>query len=149
MDEPVAERGVLKTVEAAGDVRVERSLVGLINARDVSLEQAASGPVAASGTVTITNGGCGPVMAGGDVSITNGGCGPVVARGDISIHNGGTQSILAAGGANVGSGAFVGLVASPKITVQEGAKVLVGTPGAFAAGAAVGALVALVLRRRR
>jgi hypothetical protein len=43
----------------------------------------------------------------------------------------------------------VGLVASPKITVQEGAKVLVGTPGAFAAGAAVGALVALVLRRRR
>ena len=133
MDEPVAERGVLKTVEAAGDVRVERALVGLINARDVSLDQAASGPVAASGAVTITNGGCGPI----------------VARGDVSIHNGGTQSILAAGGANVGRGAFVGLVASPKITVQEGAKVLVGTPGAFAAGAAVGALVAMAIRRRR
>ena len=48
MDEPVAERGVLKTVEAAGDVSVERALVGLISPRDVSLEQAAAGPIAAS-----------------------------------------------------------------------------------------------------
>src|SRR3970282_2293500 len=63
MDEPVAERGVLKTVEAAGDVRVERVLVGVISARDVSLDRAASGPVAASGTVTITNGGGGAGVA--------------------------------------------------------------------------------------
>lgn len=149
MDEAMAERGVLKTLEAAGDVSVERSLIGLISARDVRLEQAASGPVAASGTVTIHNGGCGPMMAGGDVSITNGGCGPVLAKGDVSIRNGGTQSMLAVGSATVQSGAFVGLVASPKVTVQEGARVLVGTPGAFAAGAAVGALIALAIRRRR
>jgi hypothetical protein len=88
-------------------------------------------------------------MSGGDVSITNGGCGPVVAKGDVSIRNGGTQSILAAGGATIGEHAFVGLVASPKITIQDGAKVLVGTPLAFAIGAAVGALVTLGARRRR
>jgi hypothetical protein len=40
-------------------------------------------------------------------------------------------------------------VASPKVTVEEGARVLIGTPGAFAAGAAVGALVAMVAARRR
>jgi hypothetical protein len=57
--------------------------------------------------------------------------------------------VLAAGNATVGHGAFVGLVASPKVTIEEGARVVLGTPGAFAAGAAVGALVAMIAGRRR
>jgi len=43
----------------------------------------------------------------------------------------------------------VGAVVSPKVTVQDGAKVLIGAPVAFAAGAILGGLVALVARRRR
>jgi hypothetical protein len=72
-----------------------------------------------------------------------------MVRGSLSIQQGGTQSVLAAGNATIGRGAFVGLVASPKVTLEEGARVLVGTPLAFAAGAALGAVVGLVASRRR
>jgi hypothetical protein len=152
MDRPSevhTEQGILKTVEAAGDVTVERALVGVVNGRDVSITQAGAGPVAAQGDVRIQQGGCGPVLVGGDLRIHQGGCGPAMVRGNLSIQQGGTQSVLVAGNASVGQGAFVGLVASPKITLEEGSRVLIGTPGAFAAGAAVGALVAMVAGRRR
>jgi hypothetical protein len=152
MDQPSEEhieQGILKTVEAAGDVTVERALVGVVNGRDVTITQAGAGPIAAQGDVTIQQGGCGPVLVGRDLTIRQGGCGPAMVRGSLSIQQGGTQSALVAGPATIGSGAFVGLVASPKVTVEEGARVLIGTPGAFAAGAAVGALVAMVTGRRR
>ena len=45
MDQPNeqhTEQGILKTVEAAGDVTVERALVGVVNGRDVSITQAGS-----------------------------------------------------------------------------------------------------------
>src|SRR4029453_3557221 len=130
------EQGILKTIEAAGDVTVERALVGVVNGRDVTITQAGAGPIAAQGDVTIQQGGCGPVLVGRDLTIRQGGCGPAMVRGSLSIQQGGTQSALVAGPATIGSGAFVGLVASPKVTVEEGARVLVGTPGAFAVGAA-------------
>jgi len=152
MDQPSEEhieQGILKTIEAAGDVAVERALVGVVNGRDVTITQAGAGPIAAQGDVTIQQGGCGPVLVGRDLTIRQGGCGPAMVRGSLSIQQGGTQSALVAGPATIGSGAFVGLVASPKVTVEEGARVLIGTPGAFAAGAAVGALVAMVSARRR
>lgn len=152
MDQPSdqhAEQGILKTVEAAGDVMVDRALVGVVNGRDVSITRAAAGPVAAQGDVRIQQGGCGPVLVGGNLEIRQGGCGPSMVRGDLSIEQGGTQSVLAAGDATIGQGAFVGVLASPKVTVEEGARVLVGTPIAFAAGAVVGALVGLGARRRR
>lgn len=149
MDRPHAEHGVVKTVEAAGDVNVERALVGVVNARDVSIRQAAAGPIATQGNVFVTQGGCGPALVGGDLTIRQGGCGPTIVRGNVSIEQGGTQSVLAAGGATIGRSAFVGLVASPKVRIEEGARVLIGTPLAFAAGVAVGALVALVSSMRR
>ena len=152
MDQPNeehTEHGILKTVEAAGDVTVERALVGVVNGRDVTITQAGAGPIAAQGDVNIQQGGCGPVLVGRDLTIRQGGCGPAMVRGSLSIEQGGTQSVLVAGPATIGRGAFVGLVASPKVTVQEGARVMIGTPGAFAAGAAVGAMVGLFARRRR
>jgi hypothetical protein len=152
MDQPNeqhTEQGILKTVEAAGDVTVERALVGVVNGRDVSITQAGAGPIAAQGDVRIQQGGCGPVLVGGDLRIHQGGCGPAMVRGNLSIQQGGTQSVLAAGNATLAQGAFVGLVASPKVTVEDGARVLIGGPGAFAAGAAVGALVAMIAGRRR
>jgi hypothetical protein len=143
------EHGVLKTVEAAGDVRVERALVGVVNGRDVTITQAGAGPVAAQGDVHILQGGCGPVLVGRDLTIRQGGCGPAMVRGSLSIEQGGTQSVIAAGGATIGRGAYVGAVVSPRITVEDGARVVMGTPLAFAAGAALGAVVAMVARRRR
>lgn len=148
MDEHVETKRILGSLETAGDVGIQRSLVGAISAHDVNLLQAASGPVMASGDVTITQGGCGPLMCSGDVTITNGGCGPTIARGSVSFHNGGTQSVIA-GEAHLGSGSFVGLVAAPKVTVEDGARVLMSTPQAAAFGAALGVVLALFLRRRR
>ncbi len=133
-------------LEFEEDVTVQRSLVGFIRARDVHLQQAAAGPIAASGSVSILQGGCGPVIANGGVTIRQGGCGPMIANGDVSIEQGGAQSIIAAGGATIGEHAYVGLVLSPKVTVEDGAKVLMSTPQALAFGAGVGATIALLMR---
>jgi hypothetical protein len=152
MDGHVEQRRVLKTLEAAGDVSVQGSLVGVVNARDAHFTRSAVGPVAASGQVSFVQAGCGPMLAGGDVSFHQGGCGPVIARGNVSIEQGGTQSILAAGGATIGTGAFVGVVASPKVSVEDGATVLMSTRQAAAFGGSFGVgvgLIARLARRRR
>ena len=141
--------GKLLSVESKGDANVTRSVVGAVKARDVYLSRAAAGLIAAGGNFSIENGGCGPVLAGGGVTIRNGGCGPLIANGDVSIENGGTQSIIAAGGATIGNRAFVGLVVSPKVTVEDGGKVLFSSPmvvGVAAAGLAV-ALLSRFVRR--
>ncbi len=137
---------VVRSIEAAGDVALERSLVGMITARDISLTMAAAGPIVASGQVTIQQGGTGPMMAGGDVSIRQGGCGPLIAKGNVSIEQGGCQSIIAGGGATLGRQAFVGMVLAPKIEVQDGAKVLMTVPQAAAFGAVLGIVFGLVSR---
>jgi hypothetical protein len=139
---------VVGAIEAAGDVSIERALVGAVSAHNVRLEMGAAGPVLASGDVTIERAGCGPLMCSGDVTITQGGCGPVLSAGNVSISQGGTQSVIA-GEARLGSGSFVGLVASPRVTIEEGARVLMSTPQAAAFGAVVGAFLLLVLGRRR
>lgn len=140
---------VLRTIEAAGDVTVERALIGMVNGRDVHLTQAGAGPVIASGQVSVHQGGCGPVMAGGDVSINQGGCGPLIAKGDVSIEQGGCQSVIAAGGARLGRQSFVGMVVSPRVTMEDGARVLMSVPQAAAFGAAFGAVFALLSRLAR
>jgi hypothetical protein len=131
------------------DAAVTGKLVGLVKARDVHLTRSAAGFVAAGGNLSIQNGGCGRVLTNGNVTITNGGCGPVIARGDASIEKGGTQAIVAAGGARIGRNAFVGVVASPKVTIEDGGRVLLDSPKAIAVGAGVGLGVALLARLMR
>lgn len=142
MDEP----GIVRARELESDVNVERTVVGVVKARDVHLSGSAAGVVGARGNLSIVNGGCGPVLANGDVTIRYGGCGPMIANGDVTIEYGGTQGVLAAGGATIGPKAFVGIVLSPKVTVSEGAKVVLSSRQALAFGAAAGAVFALVSR---
>jgi hypothetical protein len=133
-------------LEFEEDVRVERSLVGVMRARDVHLHQAAAGPIAAGGSLSILQGGCGPVIANGPVTIRQGGCGPLIANGDVSIEQGGCQSVIAAGGATLGERSFVGLVLSPKVTVEDGARVMFNTPQALAFGATLGVAIGVLVR---
>jgi hypothetical protein len=140
---------VVRAIEAAGDVTLERALVGMVSGRDVHLTMAGTGPVVASGQVAINQGGCGPLMSGGDVSIRQGGSGPIIAKGNVSIEQGGCQSVIAAGGATLGRQSFAGMVLSPRIEVQDGAKVLMTVPQAAAFGAAAGVVLALMFRARR
>lgn len=125
---------------------VSRRFVGLVKAHDVHLTGSAAGFVAAGGDLSVLNGGCGPVLTGGSITIRNGGCGPVIAKGDASIENGGTQAILAGGGATIGRNAFVGVVASPKVTIEEGGRVLLSSPMSIAVGAGIGFVVVLLSR---
>ena len=115
------------------ETTVERGLVGAVAGQQVS----------------IVNGGAGAVAARHDVSITNGGSGPIAAAGSVSIVNGGAQTIATLGGATLGERSFVAFVLSPKVTVEAGAKVLMSTPQALVAGAAAGALFAMLAWRRR
>lgn len=126
-----------------------KRVVGFLRANNVRFERCGIGPVAAAGNVSFSRGGCGPVLSGGDVSFHQGGCGPVLAKGDVTIRQGGCQTMIAGGGATIGERAFVGVVLSPKVTVQAGAKVLLGTREAAVMGAAVGLVVALLSRRSR
>jgi hypothetical protein len=128
---------------------VTRKLVGVVKASDVQLSGSAAGLVVAAGDVSVLNGGCGPVLTNGNLTIRNGGCGPVIAKGNVSIEKGGTQAVIAAGGARIGRNAFVGVVASPKVTIEEGGRVLLSSPAAIAVGAVVGFGVALFARLMR
>lgn len=143
--------GSAAAVAFPSDANVTRSVLGFVKARDVHLNNSGAGFVAADGNFSIFNGGCGPVLANGSVTIRNGGCGPLVANGDVSIENGGTQVVVASGGARIGPRAFVGVVVSPNVTVEEGGRVLAGSPLALALGAGVGFAVAMLTRvaRRR
>jgi hypothetical protein len=141
--------GIVRSVKAEGDVGVERSLVGVINAHDVNIARSGAGPTLVGRDVSIKQGGCGPVIAGGDVSIKQGGCGPVIARGGVSIERGGCQSVIAGGGATLGRSSFVGVVLSPRVSVEEGARVLMSVPQAAALGGALGVVYALLRRLRR
>jgi hypothetical protein len=152
-----------ETVDPTEDRSIARSLVGLARGRDVHITRAAAlvaapsrdmsivnggcGPAIVNGKLTIHNGGCGPVIANGGLSITNGGCGPVIANGDVSIDRGGTQSIISAGSVRMGSKAFAGVVASPNVTVEEGGRVLLAGPLAFAAGIGLGIAIGAFGRR--
>ncbi len=136
-------------VADASDDQVAGRFVGLVKARDVYLTRSAAGLVAAGGNLSILNGGCGPVLTSGGVTIRNGGCGPVLTAGDVSLQNGGTQAILAAGGATIARNAFVGVVASPKVTIEEGGRVLLNSPVSIAVGAGLGFVVALLVRLMR
>lgn len=142
------EQGRGSAAPSSGSDRSEvtKGLVGVVKAHDVHLQGSAAGLVAAAGDLSILNGGCGPVLTNGSVTIRNGGCGPVLAKGAASIEYGGTQAILAAGGATIGRNAFVGVVASPRVTIEDGGRVLLSSPAAIAVGAGVGLGVALLSR---
>jgi hypothetical protein len=129
---------------ASGDeVHIEKALVGLVRGHDVQIRFAGAGPVAARGDVSIMNGGCGPVATAGDLSIENGGCGPVLAAGNVSITNGGTQGVISLGEATLGPRTFVGAVVSPRVTIQDGARVLMTTKQALVFGGMVGTIIGL------
>src|ERR1051325_9138663 len=117
-------RAILASVEFESDAQVSKSVVGLLKARDVHLTESQAGFALVGGNFSILNGGCGPVMANGGLTIRNGGCGPVMANGDVSITNGGAGAVVAGGGARVGPHGTVGLVVSPRITMEEGSKVI-------------------------
>jgi hypothetical protein len=121
-------------------------VVGAIGGDHVEVRQAAVGAVAGQ-EVSITNGGVGAIAARRDVSITNGGSGPIAAGGTVSIMNGGAQTIATLGGATLGPRSFVAFVLSPKVTIEQGAKVLMSTPQALAFGAGLGCAMALIKRR--
>ncbi len=67
----------------------------------------------------------------------------------MRLERAGSGVIAAMGDARIGPGAVVGALLSPRVTVESGGRVLLGLPQAAALGAALGAALALLGRRRR
>jgi hypothetical protein len=127
-------------------VSVQQGIVGAVSAESVDVRNAGVGAIAGR-DVSITNGGTGAIVAAGDVHLTNGGSGPIAAAGSVSITNGGAQTIATLGGATLGERSFVAFVLAPKVTIEAGARVLMSTPQALAAGAAFALVLGLMKRR--
>jgi hypothetical protein len=142
-------RSIMASAEFESDAQVAKSVVGLVKARDVHLTESQAGFVLAGGNFSILNGGCGPVMANGSLTIRNGGCGPVMANGDVSIENGGAGALIANGGARIGPNGTVALVVSPRVTMEEGSRILLSSPVTLAIGAAAGVFGSILVRLLR
>ena len=133
-------------LEFESDANVNRAAVVVLKARDVSLTGSAAGLVAAKGNVSFERAGAGPVLANGLVTFRYGGCEPVMANGDVSFEYGGAQTVLAAGGVRIGPKAGAAVVLSPRVTVEDGGRVLLSSKQAAIFGAAAGIVFALVSR---
>jgi hypothetical protein len=53
------DRSITGSMELESDASVRKAFVGMVRARDVHLEEAAAGFIAAGGDLSILNGGCG------------------------------------------------------------------------------------------
>jgi hypothetical protein len=75
----------------------------------------------------------------------------VLARGNVTLEQGLMQTVLAGGNVTVGNRGFVAFALAPKVTVENGGKVLMSVRQAAVFGAAIGVglLLAAGLRRRR
>src|SRR5687768_14580347 len=126
---------------ASGELRVERSAVGIVRggsvsfskgpvgavfARgDVSVSQAGGRAFVAGGDLAISQGGGGMFVAGGNATISEGGVGSMLSLGDVTIERGGI-GIAVAGEVEAGQGAFVGFAISPKVEIEDGGRLLLG-----------------------
>ena len=73
----------------------------------------------------------------------------MIARGDVAIENAAAPVVLTTGRTTLRRNAAVGVVVSPGVTVEAGARVLIGSPLAVAFGACLGAAATMLLRRVR
>ena len=164
MTQDVITSATKEVADKTSDVRVERSAVGVLRARDVDVSQAGVGMVLADRNVSVTQGGGRTFIARGNVSIQQGGGNTLVAAGDATIRQGGTGSLFTLGAVSVeqggigvalgreiraGNGAFIGLALAPSMDVQPGGRVLLGLREAAVAGAALGLVAGAIVAMAR
>ena len=143
-------RSATARLETNREVEVKQSAVGLVRSETVTANQAAIGAVLARGDVSVAQGGGRAFLAGGDLRINQGGGGMLVAGGGAEITQGGVGTMISLGDVRVSRG-FVALAITPRVTVEEGGRVLAGVRevaiGAVVAGAVIGLVVAAAGRR--
>lgn len=123
------------TQQAALDGRrsVGPAVVGLVAGKDVDVRQA----------------GVGVIVAKHDISFSDGAsCFPVVAGGDVRFEQGGACGAIAGREVNVGRKGFLGIALAPRVTVEDGGRVLMTAKQAAAFGATF-AIAFLLFRRTR
>lgn len=125
----------LDTRETALDGRrsVGPAVVGLVAGDDVDVRQA----------------GVGVIVAKHDVSFSDGAsCFPVIAGGAVRFEQGGACGAIAGREVSVGRRGLLGIALAPKVTVEDGGKVLMTAKQAAAFGATL-AIGFLLFRRTR
>jgi hypothetical protein len=144
------ERAATARLETDREVEVKQSAIGLVRSETVTVNQAAVGAVLARGNVSVAQGGGRAFLAGGDLRISQGGGGMLVAGGGAEITQGGVGTMISLGEVRVSRG-FVAIAVTPRLTVEEGGRVLAGIRevaiGAVVAGAVIGLVVTAAGRR--
>jgi uncharacterized protein (DUF2345 family) len=123
-------------------VKQRNQAQGPVKAGDNLNVRAGGGMIlAAKNDMTISQGGGTVLHAGRDMRISQGGGTVLVAGEDITLSQGG-GAVLIARQAEIGKG-WIGLLLSGKVTLSEGARVLIATPQAVLLGATLGLVFAL------
>jgi hypothetical protein len=131
-------------------VSLDRSLVGLAQANDVTIAGGGAGVILASKGAAISRGGAVAFVSGGSMTVTQGGGQALVAGGSMTVTQGG-GGIMVAGQASVEQ-SLIGVLICGRATLHNGVRVLLNTPQAIAMGVALGLAFALAggwLRRGR
>jgi hypothetical protein len=156
---PVEEKTVRAAVEApqvgfrlaavgavkADEVELTNTVAGVVlAAKGATFERAGARTILAGGPVEISRGGAAAIVSAGDVTVARGGAGAVVALGDTHLEQAGA-GVVVTGGASVGRGGFVAFALTPRLSVEDGGRVLVG--GRAVVGVAVVAAFSVLLGR--
>lgn len=127
------------------NVKVERSGVGVVSARnEASLRQGGAAIIAAGHSVQVLQGGAPIMAAGSEMRVMQGGGQLMLSGGRMQVERGGGLVVVANRATLRRS--QVGVLISGSTQLQEGARVLLGTPQAMAFGAALGLVFALATR---
>lgn len=133
------------------EIEVKQSAIGLVRSGTVTANQAAIGAVLARGDVSVTQAGGRAFLAGGDLRVHQGGGGMFIAGGSAEVRQGGVGTMIALGGVRVERG-FVAVAVSPRVTVEDGGRVIAGIReaaiGGAVFGAVLGGLIFLASRRQ-
>jgi hypothetical protein len=135
----------------AEHVELEKGMAGLILAgKEARIERAGARTIVSGGDTSVTQGGAGMILSAGATTISRGGAGTIASLGNIDLEKSG-GALLVSKEATVGRDGFVAVAMAPRLTVQEGGRVLLEGRYLFAVlGAALVAfLVGRMLPRRQ
>jgi hypothetical protein len=148
------------------EVRLQLTAVGIVRAEHVELENGMAGLILAGREARIERAGARTIVSGGDTHVSQGGAGMILSAGATNVSRGGAGTIASLGSVNleksggallvskeasVGRDGFVAVAVAPRLTVQEGGRVLLeGRHLLAVVGAALVAfLVGRILPRRQ
>jgi hypothetical protein len=114
------------------------------------IERAGARTIVSGGDTEVSQGGAAMILSAGSTTISRGGAGTIASLGSIDLEQSG-GALLVGKEASVGRNGFVAVAMAPRLTVQEGGRVLLEGRHLLAilGAALVAFVVGRILPRRR